>query len=164
VAADALAAAPPAVPESLVEREARGLQRRRQPEDDAGEQRERGGEGEGASVDGDVLHPGQAIGGEGEQRAHAPLCDQHPQRASQQRQQDALGEQLAHDAAAAGAQRRPHGDLLARAVARASSRLATLAHAMSRRNPTAPSNVKSTGRASPTRASSSGLSLTPQPL
>ena len=56
------------------------------------------------------------------------------------REDEALGEELADEAAAPGAERRAHGDLALPRLARASSRFATLAHAISSRKPTAPSS------------------------
>ena len=63
-----------------------------------------------------------------------------------QREQQAFGEQLAHERAAAGAQRRADGDLASRAAARASSRLATLAQAMSSTNAPRPGVPQRAGR------------------
>ena len=53
---------------------------------------------------------------------------------------------------------------LRRASVRARTRLATLAQAISRTHPTAPSSTSSAGRTSPTRSSCSGMTAAPQPL
>ena len=70
------------------------------------------------------------------------------ERAARERQHQALGQQLAHDAPAPGAERGAHGEL-ARAApcARINSRFATFAHAISSTKPTAPSATSSVGRA-----------------
>ena len=48
---------------------------------------------------------------EGRQRLAAPCCDEQPDRAAGERQQQALGEELANQARAAGAKRHADGDL-----------------------------------------------------
>ena len=53
------------------------------------------------------------------QRGHAPRADEQPERAAERGEQQALGEQLADDAAAPRAEREPDGDLAAAGPTRA---------------------------------------------
>jgi len=69
------------------------------------------------------------------------MCEEHAEHAAGQRKHDALGEQLTRQPPAPGAQRGRMEISRCRAVARASSRLATLAHAISSTHPTAPSSA-----------------------
>ena len=93
-------------------------------------------------------------------------ADRQPQRAADRRQHEAFGQQLADDAPPAGAERRRGRRARARAtVARASSRLATLAQQMSSTKPTTPRNSIDVRRRSlPIIASCIGSSVTPRPL
>ena len=79
-----------------------------------------------------------------------------PSRAADDAEHDRLGEQLAQQPAAAGAERGANGQLACRADARASSRLATFAQATSSTKPTAPSSTSSGSRTSPSIVSRSG--------
>jgi hypothetical protein len=97
---------------------ARGAQRRHQPGDDAGHDRGEHREADDAQVDGRrrPMHPAE------EERAqqHAPCPrDEQADRAADQREQEALDEELADEPPARHAEREPHGDL---APARESAR------------------------------------------
>jgi hypothetical protein len=106
---------PAALLDCRVEVDARRLHGRNQPEDQAGHERHGGGERQHSPIDAD---PGavnadawDVAGVDGEQRPDADDADRQPENAAHRRQQDALGQQLANDPAAAGADRRTNRDL-----------------------------------------------------
>ena len=94
---------------------ARRLQRRNQAEDEAGGERDDRGERQHAPVDADAgpvdADARNVAGVDGQQRADADHADHQPEHAAHRRQHDALGQQLPHDAAAAGADRGADRDL-----------------------------------------------------
>ena len=94
---------------ALFEREsrigARRLQRRDEPERDAGAEGDGSGEQEHAPVNHDRLKSGEISGRGGEQRAQAEPSDQRSGRAAEHRDQQAFGEQLPHQATAPCADR-----------------------------------------------------------
>ena len=70
-----------------------------------------GGEGDHRPVETDPGDAGQAVRRRPRQHLHPPTGEDQAQAAADHRQEGALGEQLADQAAAGGAQRQPHGDL-----------------------------------------------------
>ena len=98
-------------------------------------------------------------------RAQDRGAERDAERAANHRQHEAFREQLANDAPPAGAERRPHRELArARALARASSRFATLAQQISSTKPTTPRNsIDVSLRSLPIIVSCIGSSATPRP-
>ena len=95
---------------------ARGSQRRRQPEQYGGQHRGEHGEAEHTGIDGQVVEPrhheASDLSWHSRLREAIPVPGEHSaERGSAGSHQDALGEQLANDPAASGAQRHTHGDL-----------------------------------------------------
>ena len=86
-----------------------GVQRRRQPEQQAGDHRDRDGEHEHRSAHG-RLHR-RVSRHEGEQRGNDPSRREHARDAAERGQQKAFGQQLSDQACASGAQREPHRNL-----------------------------------------------------
>ena len=91
--------------------ELRGAQRRRQAENETGADRDREGEPENRRVQSDRKHRRQRIRGQPEQRSKGAPGQEQPDDGPQERQQHALGEQLADDARPAGPHGGPDGDL-----------------------------------------------------
>src|SRR6185437_1624253 len=83
-----------------------------QAEEDAGEDAEQADEAEdapiGGEIEGDVA---AAVRDQGDEDALAPDGEERSEQAAQDRKQDALGEQLADDAEAFGAERQTHANL-----------------------------------------------------
>src|SRR6185436_6253573 len=94
--------------EVLVEIEAAHAQRRHQPEDDAGHDGDRQREQEHLAVDGDVAEARDAARSEGADAFERPDREDQPERPASDRERHALSEQLADDAAAAGARSEEH--------------------------------------------------------
>ena len=82
------------------------------------------------------------------------MASARPHAGAADRQEQALGEHLPHQPPVSGAQGRLTATSRTRPSARASSRLATLAHAISRRKPTATPSSMSRGRTVPRISSS----------
>ena len=111
----------------------------RQAEENAGGQRDqrREGQARGRRSRGRSKFGWMNGGRYAQSKARAQYATRRPPRPPSEREQHALGEELPDQPPAAGANREAHGNLLAsRAWARASSRLATLAHAISRTSAT----------------------------
>ena len=94
---------------------ARGADGGRQAEENAGEQRDAEGEEQHAPVEPDggsaFANKGQVGGADGEQGANADVADKKAEDASAEREHEALGEQLANDADAAGTHGSADGEL-----------------------------------------------------
>ena len=91
----------------------RGLQRRREPEDQAGGEGDQEGEPEGAGVDADRDPDGQiGMRHPSHQQVDRPIGDQHSKAPARAGQQQAFGEQLPDQPAAAGAHGESDGDFL----------------------------------------------------
>ena len=86
---------------------------RRQPEDQAGDQRHREREDQGRQIDRHLVETREIRRRQREERRHAPARDDGTAEAGGERQHHALGEELADQAAASGADRRAHDDLAA---------------------------------------------------
>ena len=97
------------------------------------------------------------------QRLDADQRQRQAERAAQEGDQQALGEQLANDARRGAPKARRTEISRCRAEALASSRLAALAQAISSTMPTAPSRTRSNRRLDPTISLSSGMTSTFQP-
>ncbi len=89
----------------------RALNRRRQAEEHAGHDRQGGREREHGRVDVDGLQSRQARRADLHEGVDAPDRDQQAERAAGRREQHALGQELPHQARAAGAQRAANGNL-----------------------------------------------------
>ena len=119
-----------------------GEQRRRDAENHACQDAERQREDENARIEMNVARSRQGGGCQGEEEIESPAREEHAGSATGQREQDAFGEQLPNESGAARAERSANGELAMLARWRgARSRLAMFAQAMSRTQPTAPSNV-----------------------
>src|SRR5436309_4189250 len=115
----AAAEATRALLERVVEIGARRLQRRRQAEDQTGRERDDHRERKHGAVDADLLNVRQVEPAQRAKDAGAPEREQQPQRAAEQREQRAFGQQLADQAKPSGAESGADGDLaLARRRAR----------------------------------------------
>ena len=66
-------------------------------------------EKEDRQVNRDLAEPGKVARSEHNQCVHAPLCRNHAERASHKRKERRLGQELAHQPAAPGAQRSANG-------------------------------------------------------
>ena len=78
-------------------------------EHDAGHQRDPRREGEHAGIDADLLGPRREPAHEGHQQIERQPGEKQPEQAAGQRDQQALGDELSHQAAASGAKRGAHG-------------------------------------------------------
>ena len=87
------------------------MQRRHQPEDDAGQHGDGDGEDQHAIIDRDLARARDAVRADGDDQVYAPARQQQAQRAAGGRQQHALGQQLPDDAPAARAHGRADGHL-----------------------------------------------------
>jgi len=75
-----------------------------QAEGHAGAEGEQAGKGEHRAVHGNFLQPRQSLRRQGDQCAHAAVAHEHAQRATEHGNQQAFAEELAHNAAATGAE------------------------------------------------------------
>src|SRR4051812_40405565 len=99
------------------------------------------------------MEAGQICGGEDPHGGEQATGQQNAERATDAVEQQRFDAELANQPGAARAERPADGKLAARAAKRASSRLVTLAHAMSRRNAAALNTRRTAGRTSPTVSS-----------
>ena len=104
------AGTPGALPEPFVEGGAGGFQRRREPEDNSGQEREQQGVGQYLAVNGDAVHGEQRGRGDGYQEGQAPVRDEQAASPADKGHEYTLGEQLPDDAPVAGAQGDADGD------------------------------------------------------
>ena len=108
-----------------------GPQRRGKAKQNAGYEGYGKRECQNSAVDVDIIEPRNITGIEGADYAQGQLCDHQADRSAGHRQQNAFGQQLTDDAIRTRPQRGADRDFLLAAAARASSRLATLAQAIS---------------------------------
>ena len=92
---------------------ARQAERRRDPEEQAGDDRGRERGQQHRDVDAHVRVDAERRRHESEERRYAPIGKQHPDCRTGDRQDDALGQKLADDPHASGAERRAHRHLAA---------------------------------------------------
>ena len=104
-------ASPSRLLERLVRFDARRLPRGREPEDHARRQRHDGGEEQDAAVDGDLVEARRLGRREPDEDAGAEAGGQDAEGSADGRDERALDEQLAHEAAAPGTERRPERHL-----------------------------------------------------
>ena len=90
---------------------ARELDRRRETEDHAGQDRQTRGEGQRRGIECRLFDTRQPRGPQRPQHLHRAGSDDDPAEAAERRQHDALGQQLADDVAATRADRGTHRDL-----------------------------------------------------
>ena len=105
-------AAAPAFLEHAVQIDRRGVHRRRQPEQQSGQQRYDQREHHDRRIDPDLIRPGEIARVERGHRPDAPEGQPQAQHAAGEREQQALGQELAHESLPAGSQRGAHRDLL----------------------------------------------------
>ena len=103
--------APAAVLERFEEPAAPGLERRHQADGEAGQKRQSEGESEGHAVDSDLARPRQAGGDRGHREVGAPERQEHPPEAAGEGEGQSVGQHLAHQPPAAGAERGADGEL-----------------------------------------------------
>src|ERR1044071_5800613 len=89
--------------EHVVERRPRGAQRRQQAEEEGGREHQPGGEGDAPAVEPDLADARQLLRVEGDQDARRPPGEEQPEGPAAGREHQRFGEELAHQAAAAGA-------------------------------------------------------------
>ena len=115
--------------------------RRSNAEHEPGDHTEREREEEHSGVETNFGDPWQAGGSKREESNESPAREKQAGRASAKGEDDAFGEKLADKPGPARAQRRADGNFAMARGARARRRFARFAQAMSRTQPTAPSNV-----------------------
>src|SRR5205085_11044834 len=111
-AADADTAAAPALLERVVEVNVRGLERGREAEDDARQQRDAEREEHHARVQAYLGRARNLVAVELQEEVDAPHREQESEAPAHEREQNALRQKLTHDAPAARAQSSAHGYLL----------------------------------------------------
>src|SRR5262249_1776664 len=97
--------------ECFVEIGFRRLQSRRKAEDDSCEQRDENGKPEDSIVDCGTLNTRYVVGHARYEKSRSPKGEYRPQGASDSRERDAFGEQLANDPQSARTESYTHGDL-----------------------------------------------------
>jgi hypothetical protein len=111
IAEAAAGRAAPAVAQAGLDVGARQPQRRGQAARDAAHERQRGGETERHRIDVRLLEARHVLRAPGDDGRDEPAREQQTHEGRRQRQDDAFGQQLPHDAPPAGAERRAQGDL-----------------------------------------------------
>jgi hypothetical protein len=133
-------------------------------ESDAGEGAGREQEQEDAPIEYDFPGAGDLPVAELQQKRRTPDGDEQAANGSSEGEDRAFDQELADEASTVA----PRADRIAtsreRAAARASSRFATLKHAIKRTSPTAPRSISNEVRALPTTTSFSGVRRTPRPV
>src|SRR5262249_25769366 len=143
-----------AVTQRLVQVAARDLERGHEPEDERGGDRDREREDEHGGVQADHgLRGDDARRDDRDQALEAAPGQEGAPRGPPERQEQALDEELTHDAASARPIAARIANSFSRTVARARSRLATLPQPISRSSPTAASTMNSVDRKRPTTES-----------
>src|SRR6185369_10864409 len=138
----------------------RKLESRHQAEDRARQDRDPEGESEDPGVDGERIHARNVARTELDHQREAPESQQQSQTSAADPQQNAFGEHLADEPAAARTIAARTAISRTRSAARASRRLATLAQATRRTQLTAPSRMYRVFRKLPTTWSLSGMTDT----
>ena len=96
-------------------------------------------------------------------RPSTDVGDEQTQGGAGEREQHALGEQMADQPPTSGAERQAHGELTRRDVERANIRLVRLAQAINSTRPTAPRSRNAAGRRSFISAAAHGVAASRQP-
>ena len=144
IARRARAASPLA--QRLLQLRTRRAQRRREPEDEAAHDAEDKREAEHAPIDRRLIEPRNVFGAHSAQQPQQTNATASPATAPVSDSIETFGEQLPDSRPRPAPSAARIASSLARVVARASSRLATLPHAMSSTKPTAPSRMNSSAR------------------
>ena len=91
--------------------DARRAQRRRQPEERHRREREQQREREHREVESQIERDATTVGGEGNEETTPPARHEQPAGGANEAEDEALGQQLPHEPAPAGAERKPHANL-----------------------------------------------------
>ena len=121
------------------------------------------GKQDDGAIEANLVQQRQIGGLGGDQHARRAIRHRQPGRGAGKPEDHRLGQELAQHPRAAGAERRAQRQFRLPADARASSRLATLTHATSSTNPTAPSSISSGAAPSPTIRSISAIDVSVSP-
>ena len=104
---------PAAFPQGVDDGGPRGLQRRHDPGEQRGHDGDRQREQHHPAVDGDRIRPRNAVATYPDEQPRRPISEHQPERAADRREHERLGDDLADEDGAIGAERRPDRQLLA---------------------------------------------------